>query len=137
MTSTAGLTSGVRLSVPGGKLARLRLCPIAQSAPGWVGNLLAMYPVNAYVIREATKDDQATLAFFEELDGRGPLRGRVLIGEVDGLPAGVASVSDGRVVGDPLQPTHFLLPMLGMRARAQRTFERLPSLPARLAAGYA
>jgi hypothetical protein len=137
MTSTAGLTSGVRLPVPGARLACLALCPIAQSARASTGNLMAMYPVNAYTIREATKDDQATLTFFEELDGRGPLQGRVLIGEIDGLPAGVASVRDARVIGDPLQPTHFLLPILGMRARAQRTFELLPSLKARLAAGYA
>jgi hypothetical protein len=98
-----------------------------------------MYPANAYHLREATKSDHATLTFFEELDGRGPLRGRVLIGEIDGLPAGVASISDGRVVGDPLQRgrTHFLLPVLGMRARGLRAFERMPSLPARLAAGRA
>jgi hypothetical protein len=96
-----------------------------------------MYPANAYVIREATDADQATLGFFEELDGRGPLKGRVLIGEIDGLPAGVASVGEGRVVGDPVQPTHFLLPLLGMRARALRTLERLPSLTARVAAGLA
>jgi hypothetical protein len=98
-----------------------------------------MYPANAYHLREATDSDHATLSFFEHLDGRGPLRGRVLIGEIDGLPAGVASISDGRVVGDPLQRsrTHFLLPVLGMRARALRAFERMPSLPARLAAGRA
>jgi hypothetical protein len=96
-----------------------------------------MYPTNAYVIREATDADKQTLAFFAELDGRGPLQGRVLIGEIKGLPAGVASLRDGRVVGDPLQRTHFLLPLLGMRARAVRTFERTPSLTARVAAGLA
>jgi hypothetical protein len=103
------------------------------------GKLRVMYPANAYLLREATEADHATLAFFEELDGRGPLRGRVLIGEIDGLPAGVASVHDGRIVADPLQRTrtHFLLPVLGMRARALRAFERMPSLPARLAAGRA
>jgi hypothetical protein len=96
-----------------------------------------MYPANAYVIREATDADKATLGFFEELDGRGSLQGRVLIGEINGLAAGVASVRDSRVIGDPLQQTHFLLPLIGMRARAQRTFERMPSLTARVAAGLA
>jgi hypothetical protein len=94
-----------------------------------------MYPANVYLIREATHADEDALRRLAELNSQEPLRGRVLIGEIEGEPAVAASFSDGRIVSDPSQPTHFLVPLVGMRARAQRTIERMPSLPARLNAG--
>jgi hypothetical protein len=94
-----------------------------------------MYPANAYVIREATPADDDALRRLAELDSKEPLSGRVLIGEIQGEPAAAASISDGRIVSDPSRATHFLVPLMGMRARALRTFERKPSLPARLSAG--
>jgi hypothetical protein len=94
-----------------------------------------MYPANVYVIREATHADEDALRRLAELDNKEPLRGRILIGEIKGEPAAAASMADGRIVSDPSQPTHFLVPLIGMRARAQRSFERMPSLPARLSAG--
>ncbi|HEX3279496.1 MAG TPA: hypothetical protein VHR40_13310 [Thermoleophilaceae bacterium] len=96
-----------------------------------------MYPANAYVIREATHADEQALRQLAELNGNQPLRGRVLIGEIEGEPAAAASIDDGRIVSHPQRPTHLLVPLIGMRARAQRTFERMPSLTARLAAGLA
>jgi hypothetical protein len=94
-----------------------------------------MYPANVYVIREATDSDEDVLRRLAELDNQEPLSGRIMIGEIQGEPAAAASFSDGRIVSDPSQPTHFLVPLVGMRIRAQRTFERMPSLPARLNAG--
>jgi hypothetical protein len=96
-----------------------------------------MYPANAYVIREATKADDQALRQLAELDGKQPLRGRVLIGEIHGEPAAAVSIDDGRILSHPQRPTHLLVPIVGMRARAQRTFERMPSVTARLAAGLA
>jgi hypothetical protein len=96
-----------------------------------------MYPANAYVIREATPADEQALRQLAELDNKQPLRGRVLIGEIEGEPAVAASIDDGRIVSNPHRPTHLLIPLVGMRARAQRTFERMPSLTARVAAGLA
>ena len=46
-----------------------------------------MFPTNAYVIRQATVDDQGALRRLAELDGRRPLSGPVLIGEIGGVPA--------------------------------------------------
>jgi len=94
-----------------------------------------MYPANVYVIREATHADEEALERLVELNRSEPLEGRVLIGEIKGEVAAAASISDGRIVSDPSQPTNFLVPLVGMRARAQRTFERMPSLTARLSAG--
>jgi hypothetical protein len=96
-----------------------------------------MYPANVYVIREATHADEDALRRLAELDNKAPLHGRILIGEIDGEPAAAASISDGRIVSDSSRATPFLVPLVGMRARAQRTFERMPSLTARLSAGLA
>jgi hypothetical protein len=94
-----------------------------------------MYPANVYVIREATNADEDALRRLAELDNQEPLSGRIMIGEIEGEPAAAASMADGRIVSDPSRATHFLLPLIGMRVRAQRSFERMPSLPARLSAG--
>jgi hypothetical protein len=96
-----------------------------------------MYPANAYVIREATQADEQALRQLAELDNKQPLRGRVLIGEIKGEPAVAASIDDGRIVSNPHRQTHLLIPLVGMRVRAQRTFERMPALTARVAAGLA
>jgi hypothetical protein len=95
-----------------------------------------MYPANVYVIREATEADDDALMRLAELDRKEPLHGRVLIGEIKGEVAAAASISDGRILSDPGQPTTYLVPLVGMRVRAQRTFERMPSLTARLSAGF-
>jgi hypothetical protein len=94
-----------------------------------------MYPANVYVIREANPADEETLRRLAELDNQKPLSGRILIGEIEGEAAAAASFSDGRIISDPSRPTHLLVPLVGMRVRAQRTFERMPSLPARVNAG--
>jgi hypothetical protein len=93
-----------------------------------------MYSTNAYLIREATSADEDALRRLAELDSQRPLRGRVLIGEVDGVPAVAASLADGRIVADPFRATAHLIPLVGMRARAQRTYEATPSLTERIRA---
>jgi hypothetical protein len=93
-----------------------------------------MYSTNAYVIREATPADEERLELLAELDSQRPLEGRVLIGEIDGLPAAAVSIDDGRIVADPFRSTTHLVPLIGLRARALRTYEKTPSLTARLRA---
>jgi hypothetical protein len=93
-----------------------------------------MFPTNAYVIRQATVDDQRALRRLAELDGRRPLSGSVLIGEIGGIPAAAVSLADGQIAADPSQPIAQLVPLLGIRFRAQRAFKDQPSLPARLKA---
>jgi hypothetical protein len=92
-----------------------------------------MYSTNAYVIREATSADEDALRRLAELDSQRPLSGRVLIGEVDGVPAAAASL-DGRIVADPFRATAHLIPLVAMRARALRSFEATPRLTDRIRA---
>ena len=91
-----------------------------------------MFPTNAYVIRQATVDDEGAVRRLAELDGRRPLSGPVLIGEIGGIPAAAVSLADGQIAADPFQPTAHLVPLLGIRFRALRAFDKQPSLPARL-----
>ena len=93
-----------------------------------------MFPTNAYVIRQATPDDDGALRRLAELAGRQPLSGPVLIGELGGIPAAAVSLADGRIAADPSKPTARLVPLLGIRFRAQRAFKDQPSLPERLKA---
>jgi hypothetical protein len=97
-----------------------------------------MYPANAYVIRQATIDDQDTIERIAALDGQRPLTGaRVLIGEIDGLPAAAISLSDGRVVADPFQFTAQLIPVLQMRRRSLLALAQRPNVRDRVRAGLA
>ena len=93
-----------------------------------------MFPTNAYVIRKATVDDEGALRRFAELEGRRPLSGPILIGEIGGIAVAAVSLADGHIAADPSQPTRQLVPLLGIRYRALRAFETQPSLPARLKA---
>jgi hypothetical protein len=113
------------------------MCPIAQKARAAAARMARMYPANVFVIREATEADGPALRQLAELDNKQPLRGRVLIGELHGEPTVAASMEDGRTVSHPGRATDLLVPLVGMRVRAQRTFERIPSLTARVAAGLA
>jgi hypothetical protein len=94
-----------------------------------------MFPANAYVIRQATIDDQTTLERLAGLDSQRPLREPALIGEIDGTPAAAISMTDGRVVADPFKLTAQLVPVLIMRRRSLQAFAARPSLPDRLKAG--
>ena len=94
-----------------------------------------MYSANAYVIRQATIDDQPALERLAALDSQRPLSGRTLIGEIEGSPAAAVSVADGRVIADPFQATAHLVPVLIMRRRSLLAFAERPALTARVKAG--
>jgi hypothetical protein len=94
-----------------------------------------MFPANAYVIRQATIDDQSVLERLAGLDGQKPLSGRSLIGEIDGVPAAAVALDDGRVVADPFQRTAQLVPVLIMRRRSLLAYASRPSLTERVKAG--
>jgi len=93
-----------------------------------------MLPANAYVIRQATVDDEGVLRRLAELDSRPPLVGPVLIGEIGGTPAAAVSLADGSVAADPFRPTATLRQVLRMRVRSLRAFEEQPSLSERMKA---
>ena len=53
-----------------------------------------MFPADAYVIRLATEHDADDLRRLAALDSARPLTGRVLIGEIDGVPAAARVARD-------------------------------------------
>jgi hypothetical protein len=89
-----------------------------------------MFAANTYVIRHVVGAERLA-----ELDSQRPLTGPALVGEIDGRPAAAISLTDGRVVADPFQPTANLVALLRMRARGLRAQERTPALRDRLRAG--
>ena len=93
-----------------------------------------MLPGNAYVIRQATVDDEGVLRRLAELDSRPPLLGPVLIGEIEGTPVAAVSLADGSIAADPFRPTATLRQVLRMRVRSLRAFEEQPSLSERMKA---
>jgi len=95
-----------------------------------------MYPANAYVIRRATEDDDRALHRLAELDSQRPISGPALIGEIDGQPAAAVSMTDGRTIADPFQPTAVLRQLLRMRHGASVAYSRTPSLRERLRAAF-
>ena len=96
-----------------------------------------MLPGNYCVIRKATPEDEPTLRRLAELDSQRPLSGPALIGEIGGIPAAALSLSDGRLIADPLQRTAFVSQILRIRAGALDAYERVPSLAERIRAAMA
>jgi hypothetical protein len=94
-----------------------------------------MLAADTYLIRRATSEDERALRELAELDTARPLPpGEALIGEIDGRPAAAISITDGRVVADPFRVTAHLTPLLHLRVRSLKAYERTPSLSERLIA---
>jgi hypothetical protein len=91
-----------------------------------------MYGANAFVIRLATDDDDDVVQRLAALDSARPPSGRILVGELDGVPAAALSLSDGHVVADPFTRTDLLVVHLRLRAQGILAHEREPSLSARV-----
>ena len=94
-----------------------------------------MFSANAHAIRLATEEDVRALWQLAQLDSQRPLGGSILIGEIDGTPAAAVSLTDGRTVSDPSQPTGQLTQSLRLRASALHAVAKTPSLRDRLRAG--
>jgi hypothetical protein len=96
-----------------------------------------MLPANRYVIRLATEHDGADLRRLAELDSARPLTGRILIGELDGVPAAALSLKTSRAIADPFKPTAALVDLLETRAALLRGELRRPRLRRLLTKGLA
>ena len=94
-----------------------------------------MYAANSYVLRLATYTDAPLLCRLADLDGKAPLDGSILIGELHGEPVAALSLRDDRTVSDPFQPTAHLIATMRRRAVGMRAVEEMPSLRDRLLAG--
>ena len=94
-----------------------------------------MYAANSYVLRLATDADAPTLSRLADLDGKEPLEGSVLIGELHGEPVAALSLRADRTIADPFKPTANLLATMRRRAYGMRAVEEMPSLRERLIAG--
>ncbi|HEX8647302.1 MAG TPA: hypothetical protein VF715_10410 [Thermoleophilaceae bacterium] len=66
-------------------------------------------------IRRAGPHDAPALCRLAALDSASPLRGEVLMAEVDGVALAALSLSDGACVADPFSPTAELLALLRVR----------------------
>ena len=91
-----------------------------------------MLPANKYVLRLATEHDAVALRRLAQLDNARPLTGRVLIGELDGVPAAALSLKTSRAIADPFRRTGDLRVHLRARASALDAVSREPSLPERM-----
>jgi hypothetical protein len=91
-----------------------------------------MLPANKYVLRLATEHDAVALRRLAQLDNARPLTGRVLIGELDGVPAAALSLKTSRAIADPFRHTGDLRVHLRARASALEAVSREPSLRERM-----
>ena len=95
-----------------------------------------MLPTYAYRLYVADAADVASdLRRLAELDSQLPLRGRVVIGDIDGTPAAAIALADDRLIADPFVDTTGLTSLLRMRAESLRALQRTPDLRDRLLAG--
>lgn len=69
-------------------------------------------------IRRAGPHDAPALCRLAALDSAAPLRGEILVAEVDGEARAALSLGDGSCVADPFAPTAQLVALLRLR-RAQ------------------
>jgi hypothetical protein len=93
-----------------------------------------MFSATAYVIRPAREQDEPALRRLAYLDSADVLRGRILIGEIDRVPAAAISLDEQRIVADPFQRSDALRVHLRMRAAALLAYERMPSVSDRIRA---
>jgi hypothetical protein len=93
-----------------------------------------MLPADTSVIRLATEHDADALRRLAALDSARPLTGRVLIGEIDGVPAAARSLATGRTIADPFLPTARLCVYLRVRAAGLEAVRREPLLARRMLA---
>jgi hypothetical protein len=96
-----------------------------------------MLLTNHYRIRPANATDEPALRRLAGLDSQAPLRGRILIGELDGTPAVALSMTDGRVIADPFRRTAQLTAAMRLQAGVTVRVEASPSLRDRIIAGLA
>ena len=139
----APTTRSTRPSAGAPRASPSRVCAIAQCARPRPVTLLArsqfdspLFPANAYVIRQATIDDQPALerlaASRQPATAPGPAADRRDRRNPGGRRV---SIADGRVVADPFKLTAQLVPVLMMRRRSLQAFAAQPSLTARVKAG--
>jgi hypothetical protein len=91
-----------------------------------------MFETNTDHIRFATEQDADALRSLAERASQQPLRGRVLIGDLDDKPAAALSLLDGRVIAESSHRTARLVVALRLRAGTIRAYEATPSLRERL-----
>jgi hypothetical protein len=91
-----------------------------------------MFSATAFHIRPARDEDEPALRRLAFLDSADPLTGRILVGEIDHVPAAAMSLDEERIVADPFQRSDALRVHLRMRAAGIRAHERMPSVRDRI-----
>ncbi|MGH2945906.1 MAG: hypothetical protein ACRDPC_06530 [Solirubrobacteraceae bacterium] len=93
-----------------------------------------MFAANTYVIRPATDADRPALRRLAFLDEAEPLTGRILVGDIDRVPAAAISLDERRTIADPFQRSGAPRVHSRLREAALEAFEREPSLRERMRA---
>ena len=91
-----------------------------------------MFSSTTYVIRGARISDARDLERIAALDSQRPLRGHILIGEIDGRPQAAMSLDDGRLIANPFAHTESLAAHLRIRARGIHAAEEFPAVRDRI-----
>jgi hypothetical protein len=89
---------------------------------------------NLYGIRFATDEDRDVIHRLVTLDSSAPISGYSLIGEIDGVPVAVMSMTTGRVAADPFRRSDHLVSCMRIRAAGLRSADETPSLRERIRA---
>jgi hypothetical protein len=71
-------------------------------------------------IRRATHEDDQALRALAILDSALPLRGEVLVAQLDGAVVAAISLMDGRSIADPFRPSADTVEILRMRRRHEQ-----------------
>jgi hypothetical protein len=95
------------------RASRARVDPRAQGLSGAVS------------IRGARPADAAAVAALARLDGHAPLRGTVMVAELDGALVAARSLDDGAAVADPFSPSAGPAALLRLRSEQVRGASRL------------
>jgi hypothetical protein len=70
----------------------------------------------ALTIRRATANDAQSLTALAALDSAQPLRGEILVADIEGVPVAALEQASRRAIADPLTPSGGAVALLAMRA---------------------
>jgi hypothetical protein len=90
------------------RASRARVAPRTEGLSGAVN------------IRAARPADAAAVAALARLDGHAPLRGTVMVAELDGALVAARSLDDGTAVADPFSPSAGPAALLRLRSEQVR-----------------
>jgi hypothetical protein len=101
-----------------------RLIPLAEHAPGGQAHPRTCNPdaQTAVTLRLVEDGGDERLVWLAQMDSAEPLLAPVLVAERAGRPSAAISLTDGRVIANPFEPTVAVVELLKLGARAPESF---------------